>query len=148
MYRERLTPRPVIWVVLGAFAGTVGIAYAAAVGIPIGFTVGLGLVTLIYAVLWWTSPILTVSPMCVTAGPAALPIESIAETTILDTEGLKLARDGRHPDADARAYTLIRPWAGNAGVLITLKDDADPHPSWVLSSRHPDDLAAAIHAAR
>ncbi len=132
--------------VLGIFAGTVGIAYAAALGAAIGIVMGACLASLIFAVLWWTSPVLTVSLADIRAGSATLPILSIGEVSILDTEAVKLARDGRHPQADARAYTLIRTWTGNAGVLITLNDETDPHPAWVLSSRNPTALAAAINA--
>lgn len=146
VYRERLTPRPVIWVVLGVFAGTVGLAYAAALGVSMGIAVGACLASLIFAVLWWTSPLLTVSATEILAGSATLPILNIGEVSILDAEEVKLARDGRHPQADARAYTLIRPWTGNTGVLLRLNDEMDPHPSWVLSSRNPIALAAAIQA--
>jgi hypothetical protein len=138
----------VIWLVLGAFAGAVGIAYSAALGVLFGVVVGLCLAVLVFTVLWLTSPVLVVSPDNVSAGPATLPIISIAQTSILDPDGVKLARDGRHPHADARSYTLIRPWAGSAGVLITLFDDADPHPSWVVTSRNPAALVAAIQGAR
>ena len=148
VYRERLTPRPVVWLVLGAFAGAVGIAYSAALGVLVGVVVGLCLAVLIFTVLWLTSPVVAVSPGTVSAGPATLPILSIAKTSVLDTDDVKLARDGRHPHADARSYTLIRPWAGSAGVLITLFDSADPHPSWVVTSRNPAALIAAIQGAR
>jgi len=148
VYRERLTPRPVIWLILGAFAFAVGIAYAAALGLAMGIAVGGFLAVLIFTVLWWTSPVLAVSPTDILAGSATLPILSIAEASILDAESIKLARDGRHPQADARAYTLIRPWAGNTGVLLRLNDDADPHPSWVLSSRNPTALVASIQATQ
>jgi hypothetical protein len=111
-----------------------------------GIAVGVCLASLIFAVLWWTSPVLTVSPTGIQAGSATLPILNIGEVSILDAEAVKLARDGRHPQADARAYTLIRTWTGNAGVLLRLIDDVDPHPSWVLSSRNPTALAAAINS--
>lgn len=111
-----------------------------------GIAVGACLASLIFAVLWWTSPLLTVSATEILAGSATLPILNIGEVSILDAEEVKLARDGRHPQADARAYTLIRPWTGNTGVLLRLNDEMDPHPSWVLSSRNPIALAAAIQA--
>jgi hypothetical protein len=112
-----------------------------------GIAVGTCLASLIFAVLWWTSPIVTVSSTGIMAGSATLPILSIGEVSILDAEAVKLARDGRHPQADARAFTLIRPWTGSTGVLLGLNDEVDPHPSWVLSSRNPIALAAAIQAA-
>lgn len=46
-------------------------------------------------------------------------------------------------DADARAFLCVRPYIAG-GVEITLDDPADSHPYWLLSSRHRDQLAAAI----
>lgn len=48
-------------------------------------------------------------------------------------------------DADARAYLVTRPYL-DRGVLVHVDDEADPVPYWLLSTRHPDDIAAAINA--
>ncbi len=48
-------------------------------------------------------------------------------------------------DADARAYLVTRPYL-DRGVLVRVADDADPVPYWLVSTRHPDDIAAAINA--
>jgi hypothetical protein len=45
--------------------------------------------------------------------------------------------------SDARTWKLIRAWIPT-GVLVTINDPADPTPSWYLSTRHPDKLAAAL----
>jgi hypothetical protein len=45
--------------------------------------------------------------------------------------------------ADARAYLVTRPYL-DRGVLVTVADDSDPTPYWLLSSRHPEALAAAL----
>ena len=47
------------------------------------------------------------------------------------------------PGADARAYLLLRPYLKRA-VRVTVRDDRDPTPYWLLSSRDPEHLAAAI----
>jgi Protein of unknown function (DUF3093) len=60
---------------------------------------------------------------------------------------------GRH--GDPLAFTYIRPFVG-PGVQLVLNrpvaDQDDPtglrEPYWVLSSRHPDRLLAALEAAR
>ena len=70
---------------------------------------------------------------------------------------------GRH--SDPLAFTFIRSWIG-PGVQLVLRpgarteqptphSDVDPHPDqaripepyWVVSSRHPERLLAALHAA-
>jgi hypothetical protein len=47
------------------------------------------------------------------------------------------------PAADARAYLLLRPYLKRA-VRVEITDPADPAPYWLLSTRHPDELAKAV----
>ena len=47
------------------------------------------------------------------------------------------------PGADARAYLLLRPYLKRA-VRVTLHDDRDPAPYWLVSTRDPEHLATAI----
>jgi hypothetical protein len=49
------------------------------------------------------------------------------------------------PEADARAYLLLRPYLKRA-VRVEITDPADPAPYWLVSSRHPDDLARAVQS--
>ena len=49
------------------------------------------------------------------------------------------------PEADARAYLLLRPYLKRA-VRVEITDPADPAPYWLVSSRHPDELARAVRA--
>lgn len=46
-------------------------------------------------------------------------------------------------DADARAYLLLRPYLKRA-VQVEITDPADPAPYWLISTRHPDELARAL----
>ncbi len=46
-------------------------------------------------------------------------------------------------EADARAYLLLRPYLKRA-VRVDVTDPADPAPYWLLSTRQPDELAAAL----
>lgn len=50
------------------------------------------------------------------------------------------------PKADARAYLLLRPYVRRA-VRIQITDPADRTPYWLVASRHPDALAAALAAS-
>jgi hypothetical protein len=57
------------------------------------------------------------------------------------------ARTARGTGLDARAWTVLRPWVD--GVLrVRLLDPADPAPYWLVSTRHPEELAAALERAR
>ena len=49
-------------------------------------------------------------------------------------------------EADARAFLLLRPYVKTA-VRVDLEDPADPTPYWLLSSRRPEALAAALAGA-
>lgn len=54
-------------------------------------------------------------------------------------------RRRRGPDCDARAYLVLRPYL-NRAVEITICDEKDPTPYWLVSSRASERLAAAITA--
>jgi hypothetical protein len=71
---------------------------------------------------------------------AHLPLSVIGEVTVLDAAA---RRDLRGQDADPLAFVIQRPWIAG-GVRIDLDDPADPTPYWYVSSRHPEQLAAAL----
>lgn len=54
-------------------------------------------------------------------------------------------RRRRGPESDARAYLVLRPYLLRA-VEVTISDASDPTPYWLINSRRPDRLAAAINA--
>jgi hypothetical protein len=54
-------------------------------------------------------------------------------------------RRGRGPSR-LRVDVMIRPYVP-ATVVIEVVDSADPHPAWVVSSRHPSAMVAAMEAA-
>lgn len=74
------------------------------------------------------------------AGRAHLSTAYVGAVTPLDKDAARLVA-GR--DADARAYLLLRPYAKRA-VKVEITDRADPTPYWLLSTRHPKRLAAAL----
>jgi len=55
------------------------------------------------------------------------------------------AREALGPAADPRAFLFTRPFITDV-VRIDLDDLADPHPYWLVSTRRPKDLAAALRA--
>ena len=68
----------------------------------------------------------------------------ITEVNVLDSAGLRALLG---PLAERDAFVVQRPWVGTA-VRVVLDDPADPTPYWIVSSRRPAKLAAAIVAAR
>ena len=75
---------------------------------------------------------------------ARLPLSVISDVIPLDAAGKREALGvGSHP----LAFVVQRPWIGGA-VQVLLDDPADPTPFWVVSSRHPVELASALLRAR
>lgn len=78
------------------------------------------------------------------AGDARLPLRFAEDIRALP------AADKRYvlgPDGDPAAFLLHRAWIPGA-VYLRLNDPADPTPYWLVSTRHPDRLAAAMRAVR
>lgn len=82
----------------------------------------------------------TVSRGALSAGRATIPLEHLAAPEVLDAETTRRVV-GR--EADARAYLLLRPYVRQS-VRVGVTDPADPTPYWVVSTRHPHRLAAAL----
>jgi hypothetical protein len=74
---------------------------------------------------------------------ARLPLSVVAEVEVLDrvaySDALGVAL---HP----LAFVVQRPWIGR-GVRIVLDDPADPTPAWIVASRRPERLRAAMVSA-
>lgn len=86
----------------------------------------------------------TVRDGMLTAGRARIPVRLTGDVEALDAEAThRLA--GR--DADARAYLLLRPYLRRA-VRVDIVDPADPTPYWLVSTRRPDRLVAALIEAQ
>ncbi|MCI4064940.1 DUF3093 domain-containing protein [Micromonospora sp. R77] len=75
---------------------------------------------------------------------ARLPVRYVADVVPLDAAG---RREVLGVGGDPLAFVVQRPWIGGA-VQVVLDDPADPTPFWVVSTRHPVELAAALGAAR
>jgi Protein of unknown function (DUF3093) len=73
---------------------------------------------------------------------AHLPLRYVSGVVALDANTLRrvVGREG-----DPAAFVSIRPWIG-PGVQVWVDDADDPTPYWVLSSRHPDRLVAALRS--
>jgi hypothetical protein len=105
-----------------------------------GAAVGIGVVWLLIA----GSPIVAVRDGELVAGRAHIDAHLLGDAEILTGEDARLAR-GR--DLDPRAWHIVR--GGIDGVLrIPVLDADDPTPVWVVSTRTPDRLAAAIRRAQ
>lgn len=142
-YRERLWPGPGGWLVaagLGALVGLVlfpvstGLAWgvgAAAVAATVGLTAA-------------ATPRVEVSLDELRAGAAHVPLSLLGDVTPLSGEALRSALG---PELDARAYVCLRGWVHGA-VRLDLVDPDDPTPYWIVSTRNPSALCAALTGTR
>lgn len=142
-YRERLLPAWWAWLLALLLGVMLGVAYGAALGGTAGWVAGISVVVVLLLIIWATSPSIAVDDGVVRAAGAALPATSIAAVETVTSGDISRLRG---PGADARVFVSLRPWSGPDGVLITLDDREDPHPAWLLTSRHPSRLAEAITA--
>jgi hypothetical protein len=143
-YSERLRPPVLWWIVFGLVAMTFVIAVA--VFLSTGFVVAALVVAVLVevGVMLSFSATVTVSADGVRAGRAVVEWPYVGSVTCLTRDEVRL-RFGR--DADPRAYVLYRSFADEA-VEITVEDQADPHPYWLISTNHAAALAGAIEKAR
>jgi hypothetical protein len=140
-YDERLAV-PLRWWVQGTmFVATLWLAFVVAVPGVIPWLVGggaLGLMIMVFTA--YGSVHLRVEDGFFVAGPAKIEARYLGEASALDQTQ---ARAVAGPQADARAYLLLRPYALQA-VKVAINDPDDPAPYWLVSTRHPTSLAAAL----
>jgi hypothetical protein len=95
--------------------------------------------------LWWLGRVrVAVADGELWVDDAHLPVRYVADAVPLDAGG---RREVLGVGADPLAFVVQRPWIGGA-VQVVLDDPEDPTPFWVVSSRRPTELAAALLAAR
>ena len=139
-YRERLWPSFAVWFLAVFVLAMCDIAVWAGLGWPSG-----GAFTLLSGagVLYWMislSSIIEVDADEIRAGRAHIALNLIADVEPLDATTTRAAL-GR--DADGRTYLVTRAWVSTS-VRFAITDDADPTPTWIVSTRHPENLTAAL----
>lgn len=143
LYRERLWPAP--WLFL---ATALVIPASILVLAPISVFAGIITAIVLYAGcvvgLILAGPVVSVDAGVLHAGKASIPTRLLGEAT--PYRGRAAWRE-RGPGLDVRAFLLIRGWVDPI-VRIPIEDAQDPTPYWIVSTRHPKELAAAINGSR
>lgn len=138
-YRERLWPSPWI-IVIAALAIPASLLTFAAINALVGAITGIVLFAGVIAAATLSAPIIEVSQGMLRAGAARVPLAFVGD---VDVARKADARHARGPGLDARAHLVLRPDIDPI-ARIHLTDPADPTPYWVVSTRRPEELAAAI----
>ena len=144
-YDERLRV-PLRWWALGTmFVASLLIAFLVATPLWLALS-ATGVVVVVWVGMFvsYGSARVSVGGGVLTAGRARVPVAQLGDVQALDPDATRLLV-GR--EADARAYLLIRPYVRRA-VRVDIADPADPAPYWLVSTRRPDRLVAALLAAR
>lgn len=141
-YRERLLPKWWVFVFVAALIAMLSIAYGAAISAPVGWIMFLVLAGLAGLGMYTSSPVIEVSDV-LAVDQARLPLSFIGEVAVLDSAQTREVRSRR---IDARNFVLVKSWAASQSIFVTLTDPDDPHPAWLVSSRHPRELMEAINA--
>ena len=143
IYRERLWPAP--WLFLST---ALVIPASLLVFVPINFTVGAIVAVVLYggcvAALLLAAPVVEVTETHFGAGRARLPLEAAGAAEAFTGDEATLERGQR---LDARAWLALRGWISPV-VRVAVADPADPTPYWLVSTRRPDAVVAAIEQAR
>jgi hypothetical protein len=145
-FRERVLPGPGGWSAAVGFAVVLGVALWP-VDDVLSLSATLVALVVLVGLLWWTSPVVSVGPgpdgtQVLRAGRATIPVALLADAVALDRSAMTAALG---PTLDARAYVCLRAWA-RTGARISLDDPADPTPYWLVSTRRPAALVAALAA--
>lgn len=145
VYRERLGVPLSWWLLITAcvlLLGTTlwaGLSPAAALIIYAGLEAACAL-----SLLVWGAATVEVTAGAVRAGPRRLPLGQVGEVTALDRAQTAALRG---PRADPAAFLLIRPWLPES-VYIEVAGRPPEQPYWLIATRRPAVLAAAVERAR
>lgn len=144
-YRERLWPGPVVWLVAFGTIGALAIAYGSSLGALTGWLVALGAGAIATALIARSAVRVEVTGDQLRAGRARIGWEHTGRVLALDGEA---ARTARGPQGDPTAFMLLRPGVGPGAVVLEVTDPQDPHRTWLIASRRPEELTRAITTAR
>ena len=144
LFRERLTVPAAWWVLAALFA----VSMLTAIGFYLGpvWGVGVGLATMATAAAIFTTiaVVVSVDATELRVGRAVIERRYVGAARALDAP----ATDRRAGvEADARAHLVLKPYIPTA-VEIVLDDPDDPVPYWLVATRRPARLAAALEVGQ
>lgn len=140
-YRERLHVPLRWWVQATMFLATVWLAFIVALPGWLAWGATVAMLAFVYGMFLWIGGVtIEVRDGVLYAGPARIALQHLGTPEPLDKDETRRVLG---VDADARAYLVTRPYVSRA-VKVPIEDPADPCPYWLLSTRHPRQLAAAL----
>ncbi|PPK98377.1 Protein of unknown function (DUF3093) [Kineococcus xinjiangensis] len=139
-HRERLSPSAGTWVACLGIALTAGFVPLPVLGPAGALVAALVAAAAVTAALLAASARVEVSGGTLVAGRSRIPLHHLGRAEPLDAGAMRRVMG---PDADARAHLVTRGWV-RTGVRVAVEDPEDPTPYWLISTRRPAELAAAL----
>lgn len=139
IYREKLWPNVWIWIIAAGVAGA-GILVFAPISTAAGFTAAGVLFVIMAVLLILSTPAIVVTDDSLTVGRASIERRFVGAVAPFRGPEATAERGTR---LNALAYLCIRGWIDPV-VKIEITDPSDQTPYWLASSRHPDELTAAL----
>lgn len=140
-HRERLVPPWWMFAVLLLIVPAALLVFLP-VSIVTGMIVAIGLYTAIALALWLGAPSIELRDGQLRAGRARISVHELGTAdALLGSEAKVALRSGWDPSD----HHVVSPWTA-ALVRVPVIDEEDPTPAWVMSTRRPERLVAAIEA--
>lgn len=145
-YREQLHVPISYWVLAVVNVAILGTTVWAGFNlfVAVATYVVLGGGTAAWLLIWGDLTSIEVTDGELRAGKTTLPLSQAGDVAAMDETQAKALRG---PRADPRAFLLVRSFLKEA-VYIEVVGQHSGRPYWLLSTRHPAELAAAIQRSR
>ena len=144
-YSERLTVPLRWWVQATMLLATLWLAFVVAMPFCAASVSAGVLLLVVYGLFAWTGSVrVAVHDGVLHAGRAHIDLGHVGPCEPLGPEE---TREILGVGADARAFLVTRPYLKRS-VKVAVDDPADPTPYWLLSTRHPRRLSAALAGQR
>lgn len=143
-YRERLWPAA--WLFIStALVIPASILVLAPISLIAGIVTAVVLYGAVVVSLILSAPVVSVDDGVLRAGKAAIPVDLVGDVGAYSGQA---AWRERGPVLDSRAWLMIRGYVDGVVKVPLLPEAKDPAPYWIVSTRHPRELAAAIRGSQ
>lgn len=140
-YSERLHVPLRWWVQATMFLATVWLAFTVATPLWFAWAATAVLLGIVFGLFAWVGATrIEVRDGVLYAGPAHIAVDLLGAAEPLDKDATRRVHG---VEANARAFLHTRPYISRS-VKVAVADPRDPTPYWLISTRHPRRLAAAL----
>ena len=139
IYRERVLPSAATFL-LPLVLATLSFAMLLPLSETAAWLTSLGLAVLMVAILILKAPEIRVSPELLTVGRAQISRKYVGKVAAVTSEH-SFAERGHL--LNANAFTSIQ-GSIKTMVKVEITDPKDPTPYWLFTTRHPEELVAAL----